>query len=133
MLVTNWLYVERYGSSTLFYIHTQPSKRKKLRIVQRLGYMQKFKYKPDADKELIRYHTLPSNLRKFIVTTFGMKSENNVTLALFYKISYANVTLDVDFLRENQGMYVNYFNMMTFKFLIYFHMNTNIWVNFMIG
>ena len=88
--------------------------------------MQKVKYKPDADKELICYHALPSNLRKFIETTFCMKSTINVTLALFYKISYANETLDVDFLRQNQGTYVNYFNMMTFKFLIYFHMIANI-------
>ena len=60
------------------------------------------------------------------MTTFGMKSKINVTLALFYKISYANATLDVDSLRQNQGTYVNYFNKMTFKFIIYFHMIANI-------
>ena len=85
--------------------------------------MQKVKYERDADKEFIRYHALPRILRKFIVTSFGMKSIINVTLALFYEISNTNATLVVNFLRQNQVEYVFYFSIIKLKFLIYFHTN----------
>ena len=67
------------------------------------NYMQKVKYEPDSDKEIIPYHALPTNLRKYIFTTFGRKSEIDPLLALYYHIEYGNATLDADFLRQQTG------------------------------
>ena len=70
-------------------------------------YMQKTRFEPNSDKEIIHCYNVVTVMRRFIYNTFGT-SDIDFILALFYKIEFGNAVFDNDFLKQQSGRVLDY-------------------------